>query len=110
MVLSGLAAGSAQERVAAQMALADLPLRSFLNDLLVPYESDEVSRLIVDTHDAAAFAPIAHLTDDTSGIAASLLDGLLYGSGDAVIGINPATDNVPQVVKLVTMLDAIIQR
>ncbi|MDO8455297.1 MAG: ethanolamine ammonia-lyase subunit EutB [Burkholderiaceae bacterium] len=184
-VLAGLAAGSAQERVAAQMALADLPLRSFLNDLLVPYERDEVSRLIVDSHDAAAFAPIAHLTvgdfrnwllgdtadsatlaavapgitpemaaavskimrnqdlilvakkcrvvtrfrntlgleqrlatrlqpnhptDDTSGIAASVLDGLLYGSGDAVIGINPATDNVPQVVKIVTLLDAIIQR
>ena len=184
-VLAGLAAGSAQERVAAQMALADLPLRSFLNDLLVPYEQDEVSRLIVDSHDAAAFAPIAHLTvgdfrnwllgdavdsttlaavapgitpemaaavskimrnqdlilvakkcrvvtrfrntlglenrlatrlqpnhptDDTGGIAASLLDGLLYGSGDAVIGINPATDNVPQVVKIVTLLDAIIQR
>jgi ethanolamine ammonia-lyase large subunit len=51
-----------------------------------------------------------HPTDDTSGIAASLLDGLLYGSGDAVIGINPATDNVPQVVKIITLLDAIIQR
>jgi ethanolamine ammonia-lyase large subunit len=184
-VLAGLAAGSAEERVAAQMALADLPLRTFLNDLLVPYESDEVTRLIVDSHDALAFAPIAHLTvgdfrnwllgdaadsatlsavapgitpemaaavskimrnqdlilvakkcrvmtrfrntlglenrlatrlqpnhptDDTSGIAASLLDGLLYGSGDAVIGINPATDNVAQVVKIVTLLDAIIQR
>jgi len=184
-VLAGLAAGSAQERVAAQMALADLPLCTFLNDLLVPYEQDEVSRLIVDTHDATAFAPIAHLTvgdfrnwllsdavdsttlaavasgitpemaaavskimrnqdlilvakkcrvvtrfrntlglehrlatrlqpnhptDDTSGIAAGVLDGLLYGSGDAVIGINPATDNVPQVVKIVTLLDAIIQR
>ncbi|BDT69935.1 ethanolamine ammonia-lyase heavy chain [Comamonadaceae bacterium OS-1] len=184
-VLAGVAAGNAQERVAAQMALADLPLATFLNLQVVPYESDEVTRLIIDSHDAAAFAPIRHLTvgdfrnwllsdavdsatlavvapgitpemaaavskimrnqdlilvakkcrvitafrntigleqrlstrlqpnhptDDTSGIAASVLDGLLYGSGDAVIGINPATDNVPQVVKIVTMLDAIIQR
>ena len=183
--LAGVAAGSAEERAAAQMALADVPLRQFLNEAVVPYESDEVTRLIVDTHDAAAFAPIAHLTvgsfrewllsdeadseglatltagitpemaaatskimrnqdlitvarkvrvrsrfrdtiglagrlstrlqpnhptDDTAGIAASLLDGLLYGSGDAVIGINPATDNVPQVIRLLHMLDAVIQR
>ena len=183
--LAGLAAASAEERVAAQMALADLPLRLFLNELVVPYEDDEVTRLIVDDHDAAAFAPIAHLTvgdlrnwllgdaadsatlaavapgitpemaaavskimriqdlvlvarkcrvvtrfrntiglegrmatrlqpnhptDDATGIAASLLDGLLYGSGDAVIGINPATDNVPQVIKIVSMLDEIIAR
>jgi len=183
--LAGLAAASAEERVAAQMALADLPLRLFLNELVVPYEDDEVTRLIMDDHDAAAFAPLAHLTvgdlrnwllgdaadtttlaavapgitpemaaavskimriqdlvlvarkcrvvtrfrntiglegrmatrlqpnhptDDATGIAASLLDGLLYGSGDAVIGINPATDNVPQVIKIVTMLDEIIDR
>ena len=184
-VLAGVAAGNAQERVAAQMALADLPLATFLSLPVVPYESDEVTRLIIDSHDASAFAPIRHLTvgdfrnwllsdavdsatlavvapgitpemaaavskimrnqdlilvarkcrvvtafrntigleqrlstrlqpnhptDDTSGIAAVVLDGLLYGSGDAVIGINPATDNVPQVVKIITMLDAIIQR
>nr|WP_315426946.1 ethanolamine ammonia-lyase subunit EutB [uncultured Albidiferax sp.] len=184
-LLAGVAAGNAQERVAAQMALADLPLATFLQQPVVPYESDEVTRLIIDSHHAAAFAPIQHLTvgdfrnwllsdpvdsatlaavspgitpemaaavskimrnqdlilvakkcrvitafrntvgleqrlstrlqpnhptDDTSGIAASVLDGLLYGSGDAVIGINPATDNVPQVIKIVTMLDAIIQR
>ena len=183
--LAGLGAGNAEERVAAQMALAELPLSVFLNEVVVPYEQDEVTRLIVDTHDAAAFACIAHLTvgdfrnwllgdaadtatltaaapgitpemaaavskimriqdlvlvarkcsvvtrfrntiglagrmatrlqpnhptDDASGIAASLLDGLLYGSGDAVIGINPATDNVPQVIRLVTMLDEIIAR
>ena len=183
--LAGVAAGSAEERVAAQMALADLPLTTFLNEAVVPYETDEVTRLIVDTHDAAAFAPIRHLTvgglrdwllgdaadeaclarvapgitpemaaavskimriqdlvlvarkcrvvtrfrntiglpgtlstrlqpnhplDDPSGIAASLFDGLMYGSGDAVIGINPATDNVAQVVRLVTMLDDIISR
>ncbi len=181
--LAGLAAGTAEERVAAQMALADLPLQTFLNHALVPYESDEVTRLIVDRHDPAAFAPICHLTvgdfrnwllgdaadsaalaaaapgitpemaaavskvmriqdlvlvarkcrvvtsfrntlglegrmatrlqpnhptDDASGIAASILDGLMYGSGDAVIGINPATDNVPQVVRLLHMLDQVI--
>jgi len=183
--LAGVAAGSAEERVAAQMALADLPLSTFLNEVVVPYELDEVTRLIVDSHDAAAFAPIAHLTvgglrdwllgdeadeamlarigpgvtpemaaavskimriqdlvlvarkcrvvtrfrstiglpgtlstrlqpnhplDDVSGIAASLFDGLMYGSGDAVIGINPATDNLPQVIKLVSMLDDVIRR
>ncbi|WP_323143023.1 ethanolamine ammonia-lyase subunit EutB [Massilia phyllosphaerae] len=183
--LAGLAAGSSEERVAAQMALAALPLRTFLNEAVVPYEDDEVTRLIVDGHDAAAFQPVAHLTvgdfrnwllgdaadeaalaalapgitpemaaavskimriqdlvlvarkcrvvtrfrntiglagtlstrlqpnhplDDASGIAASLLDGLLYGSGDAVIGINPATDNVPQVVRILGMLDEAIAR
>jgi len=183
--LAGLAAGSAEERVAAQMKLAELPLSIFLNDLLVPYEQDEISRLIVDGHDATAFAAIRHLTvgdfrnwllsdqvddvvltaaapgitpemaaavskimrvqdlilvgkkcrvvtrfrntiglphslstrlqpnhptDDATGIAASILDGLLYGSGDAVIGINPATDNVPQVIKIVGMLNDIIDR
>ncbi|HAT32208.1 MAG TPA: ethanolamine ammonia lyase large subunit [Janthinobacterium sp.] len=183
--LAGVAAGSAEERVAAQMALAALPLATFLSEVVVPYESDEITRLIIDEHDAAAFARIRHLTvgdfrnwllsdvvdavaltsaapgitpemaaavskimriqdlvlvarkcrvvtafrntvglagtlstrlqpnhptDDASGIAASVLDGLLYGSGDAVIGINPATDNVPQVIKIVTMLDDIITR
>jgi ethanolamine ammonia-lyase large subunit len=183
--LAGLAAASAEERVAAQMTLAAVPLATFLSNLLIPYEQDEISRLIVDDHDAAAFARISHLTvgdfrnwllsdavdeqmltavapgitpemaaavskimrvqdlilvakkcrvvtrfrntiglagsfstrlqpnhptDDASGIAASILDGLLYGSGDAVIGINPATDNVPQVIKIVSMLDDIIQR
>ncbi|QBE61830.1 ethanolamine ammonia-lyase subunit EutB [Pseudoduganella lutea] len=183
--LAGVAAGSAEERVAAQMALAALPLTTFLNEAVVPYETDEVTRLIVDEHDAAAFAPVRHLTvgdfrdwllsdeadmaalarlapgitpemaaavskimriqdlvlvarkcrpvtrfrntiglpgtlstrlqpnhptDDPSGIAASLFDGLLYGSGDAVIGINPATDNVPQVIHIVRMLDEIIAR
>ncbi len=184
-LLAGVAAGSAQERVAAQMALAEVPLTRFLRDALIPYEDDEITRLIVDTHDVAAFAPLRHLTvgdfrnwllsdaadsatlaavapgitpemaaavskimrnqdlilvakkcravtafrntiglpgrmatrlqpnhptDDATGIAASMLDGLLYGSGDAVIGINPATDNVAQVVQIVTMLDAVISR
>jgi ethanolamine ammonia-lyase large subunit len=183
--LAGLAADSAEQRVAAQMALAALPLSTFLNQVVVPYESDEVTRLIIDSHDAAAFAPISHLTvgdfrnwllsdavdaaalaavapgitpemaaavskimrlqdlilvaskcrvvtafrntiglpqrfstrlqpnhptDDPRGIAASILDGLLYGSGDAVIGINPASDNVPQLVTLLTMLDQVIDR
>ena len=184
-LLAGVAAGSAQERVAAQMALAEVPLTRFLRDALIPYEDDEITRLIVDTHDVAAFAPLRHLTvgdfrnwllsdaadsatlaavapgitpemaaavskimrnqdlilvakkcrvvtafrntiglpgrmatrlqpnhptDDATGIAASMLDGLLYGSGDAVIGINPASDNVAQVVQIVTMLDAVISR
>lgn len=184
-LLAGVAASSAEERVVAQMCLAELPLKTFLNETLVPYESDEVTRLIIDEHDAAAFNAISHLsvgdfrnwllsdaadtatltalapgitpemaaavsklmrvqdlilvakkcrvvtafrntlglenriatrlqpnhpTDDSTGIAASILDGLLYGSGDAVIGINPASDNVPQVIKLLHMLDAIIEQ
>lgn len=182
-MLAGVAAHTAQERAAAQMALAELPLRTFLTEALVPYESDEVTRLILDSHSAEAFAPVSHLTvgdfrnwllsdaadtdaltalapgitpemaaavsklmrnqdlilvakkcrvvtafrntiglpgrmatrlqpnhptDDATGIAASLLDGLLYGSGDAVIGINPATDNVAQVMKLVHMMGDVI--
>ncbi|HRE55663.1 MAG TPA: ethanolamine ammonia-lyase subunit EutB, partial [Candidatus Competibacter sp.] len=60
--LAEVAAATAEERVAAQMALAELPLKTFLNEVLVPYETDEVTRLIIGTHDAAAFAPISHLT------------------------------------------------
>jgi ethanolamine ammonia-lyase large subunit len=182
--LAGLAADSEEERVAAQMALAETPLRCFLDEALVPYEHDEVTRLIIDSHDEAAFTPVArftvgefrdwlleyttdaaklsalapgitpemaaavsklmriqdmvlvarkcrvvarfrntlglegrlssrlqpnHPTDDLKGIAASILDGLMYGCGDAVIGINPATDNVDQAVMLVNMLDEIIR-
>jgi ethanolamine ammonia-lyase large subunit len=178
--LAGLAADSAEERVAAQLRLADLPLAAFLEEPLIPYEQDEVTRLIFDTHDAAAFAPLRgltvggfrnwllayetdaaaladaapgitpemaaavsklmrnqdliavarkcrvvtrfrttiglpgrlsarlqpnHPTDDPRGIAAAVLDGLLYGSGDAVIGINPATDSPQQVVALLRLLD-----
>ncbi|MGB8040468.1 MAG: ethanolamine ammonia-lyase subunit EutB, partial [Pseudolabrys sp.] len=180
--LAGLAAETGEERIAAQFALADLPLRTFLNEPVVPYEADEVTRLIIDVHDKAAFARIAHLTvgdfrdwllsdeatadalgalaagvtpemaaavskisrlqdlmvmaakcsvvtrfrntvglpgrlsvrlqpnhptDDPAGIAASILDGLLLGSGDAVIGINPATDSVERARQLVSMLDDI---
>jgi ethanolamine ammonia-lyase large subunit len=180
--LAGIAATSDAQRVAARFALADLPLRAFLSEAVVPYEADEVTRLILDAHDAAAFAPIAHLTvggfrdwllsheadavalgaispgltpemvaaasklmrnqdlivvarkrrvvttfrstlglegrlatrlqpnhptDDLRGIAASTLDGLLNGSGDAVIGVNPATDSVPNGVALLEMLDGL---
>ena len=183
--LAGIAATSAEERVAAQYALADLPLQHFLEEHLIPYETDEVTRLIVDTHNAAAFAPIAsltvgefrdwllsadatgerltaltpgitpemaaavsklmriqdlilvaakiqvvtrfrttvglpgrlstrlqpnHPTDDPAGIAASLLDGLLLGSGDAVIGINPVSDNPSTVTRLLRMIDTVRQR
>src|SRR5450432_931688 len=180
--LAGLAAASAEERARAQMALADVPLKAFLAEPVIPYEEDEVTRLICDSHDAAAFRPVAHLTvgefrdwllseqagaerlsalapglipemaaavskimrlqdlvtvgakcrvvtrfrstiglagrlstrlqpnhptDDLKGIAASVLDGLCYGSGDAVIGVNPATDNVATVEALLRMLDGV---
>jgi ethanolamine ammonia-lyase large subunit len=183
--LAGISASSAEERVAAQYALAEVPLRQFLSDLLIAYEADEVTRLIVDTHDPAAFAPIAsltvgefrdwllshdatcdklaavspgitpemaaavsklmraqdlilvaakirvvtrfrttvglpgrlstrlqpnHPTDDAAGIAASMLDGLLLGSGDAVIGINPVSDNPGTVTRLLCMIDALRER
>ena len=184
-MLAGIAAASAQERVAAQMCLADLPLGTFLEEALVPYEDDSVTRLILDTHDRAAFAPIAHLTvggfrdwllsdnadgavlaalapgvtpemaaavskimrnqdlilaarkcrvttrfnntiglpgtmavrlqpnhptDDPAGIMASILDGLLYGCGDAVIGINPASDSIQTLGDLLRLLDDVIRR
>lgn len=184
-VLAGVAAADSQERAAAQLVLADLPLKTFLREAVVPYEADEVTRLILDTHDAAAFAPVSHMTvgdfrnwllsdaadaaalaslaagltpemvagvskicrnqdlvlvarkcrvvtrfrstiglpgrlstrlqpnhptDSAAGIAASVLDGLMYGSGDATIGVNPATDSVPAVTRLVHMLGEIIER
>ncbi|NOV30630.1 ethanolamine ammonia-lyase subunit EutB [Methylomonas sp. ZR1] len=178
--LAGLAADSEVERAVAQRALADVPLRRFIEEPLIAPELDEVSRLILERHDPQAFAPIAslsvgefrdwlltehndlaaisaglmpemvaavskimrnqdlvavarrcrvvtrfrstiglpgrlstrlqpnHPTDDPRGIAASILDGLLYGSGDAVIGINPATDNLHNVHTLLNLLDEII--
>ena len=184
-VLAGVAAQSAAERMAARMELADVPLDAFLHEALVPYETDEVTRLIVDRHDAGAFAPVAaltvgalrdwlllestdtaalanvapgltpemvaavsklmrnqdlilvarkcsvvtrfrntlglpghlavrlqpnHPTDDPQGIAASMLDGLLYGAGDAVVGINPARDSVAAVCELLQRLDAVRER
>jgi ethanolamine ammonia-lyase large subunit len=184
-VLAGVAAGSMAERVAAQMALADLPLTTFLSEAVVPYEADEITRLILDTHDAGAFAPVAaltvgglrdwllsdeadgaalaalspgltpemaaavakicriqdliliaakrrvttrfrdtiglpgrlasrlqpnHPTDDPKGILASIVDGLLLGCGDAVIGINPASDSPQRVHDLLSMLDDLRQR
>lgn len=183
--LAGIAAESAEERVAAQMVLAELPLTTFLHEHLIPYEEDEVTRLIIDSHDSAAFAQVAdltvgqlrdwllteeadqatlttlapgltpemvaavaklmrvqdlilvaskcqvvtrfrntlglagtfgvrlqpnHPTDDLKGIAASILDGLCYGCGDAVIGINPATDSVDNIQRLLEMLDMIRER
>jgi len=183
--LAGLAAENAEERVAARAVLADLPLGVFLDEMVVPYEDDEVTRLIVDTHDEAAFAPVAqltvgglrdwllsyeassevltalapgltpemaaavsklmrnqdliqvarkcrvvtrfrdtiglpgrlsvrlqpnHPTDDPRGVAASILDGLLYGCGDAVIGINPASDSIPAAIDLLHLIDDVRQR
>jgi ethanolamine ammonia-lyase large subunit len=183
--LASLAAASAAERVRAQMRLADVPLRAFLAEPVIPYEIDEVTRLICDSHDAAAFSPVAHLTvgefrdwllsgqatterltalapgltpemvaavskimrlqdlvsvsakcrvvtrfrstiglagrlstrlqpnhptDDPKGIAASILEGLSYGNGDAVIGVNPVSDNPASVESLLRMLDLIRER
>jgi ethanolamine ammonia-lyase large subunit len=184
-VLAGVAAATAEERVAAQFALAELPLARFCDEAVVPYEDDEVTRLIVDTHDAEAFAPVRsftvgelrdwllsdeatgeriaalspgltpemvagasklmrvqdliaaarkigvvsrfrttvglkgrlsarlqpnHPTDSPAGIAAAILDGLLMGSGDAVVGINPAADNVEGTTQLLRMIDALRRR
>lgn len=181
-LLAGVAAASAEERVAARYCLADVPLRDFLQHAIVPYEEDEITRLIIDSHDAAAFAPVAHLTvggfrdwllsdaanpatlaalapgitpemaaavsklmrnqdlilvarkcrvvtafrntqglpghmgvrlqpnhptDDARGIAAAMLDGLLYGAGDAVIGINPATDSPEAIHTMLAMMDEV---
>jgi ethanolamine ammonia-lyase large subunit len=181
--LAGIAAASATERVAAQLALAEVTLGEILNAPVVPYEADEVTRLILDTHDAASFAPVASLTvgafrdhllaaapedlaalrpgltpemvaavskimrlqdliavaakcrvttafrntiglpgrlsvrlqpnhpvDDPAGVAASTLDGLLLGAGDAVIGVNPATDSVAATTDLLRMLDAVREK
>ena len=180
--LAGLSAASTEERVRAQMKLANAPLKAFLAEPIIPYETDEVTRLICDSHDLAAFAPVSHLTvgdfrdwllsdqadseslqalatgltpemaaavskimrlqdlvsvaakcrvvtrfrstiglpgrlatrlqpnhptDDLKGIAASVLDGLSYGNGDAVIGVNPATDSVGTVEAILHMLDRI---
>jgi len=179
-MMAGLSATTYEERVAAQLALADVPLNTFLNELVVPYETDEVSRLIIDSHDREAFKTISHLTvggfrdwlllegtdgnvlsylhngitpemaaavskimrnqdlimvarkievitsfrntiglkgrfsarlqpnhptDDPIGITASILGGLVYGSGDAMIGINPATDSPETVMKLLVLID-----
>ncbi|WP_046867959.1 ethanolamine ammonia-lyase subunit EutB [Microvirga massiliensis] len=184
-MLAGIAAGSAEENVAARMCLADIPLQTFLAESLIPYEADEVTRLILDTHDRRAFAPVSHHTvgsfrdwllsdqadsatlaaiapgitpemaaavskimrnqdliltarkcrvttrfnntiglpgtlavrlqpnhptDDPAGITASILDGLLYGCGDAVIGINPASDSIGVITDLLKLLDEIIRR
>jgi ethanolamine ammonia-lyase large subunit len=184
-VLAGVAARSAEERVAAQCALADVALTRFCDEQVVPYEQDEVTRLIVEEHDAEAFAPVRsftvgelrdwllsddataerlaaltvgltpemaaavsklmrvqdliaaaakirvvtkfrttvglpgrlsarlqpnHPTDDAAGIAASILDGLLLGSGDAVIGINPAGDSAEVTARLLRMIDAVRER
>jgi len=184
-LLAGIAAASAEESVAARMCLADLPLKTFLDEAVIPYETDEVTRLIVDTHDATAFGAIAHLTvgdfrdfllsdacdarvmadiapgvtpemaaavsklmrnqdlilaarkrrvvtrfrntigesgvmavrlqpnhptDDLAGIAAATLDGLLCGCGDAVIGVNPASDSIPVLARISDLLDTLITR
>jgi ethanolamine ammonia-lyase large subunit len=184
-LLAGIAAATAEERMAAKLALAEIPLKRFLDEPLIAYETDDITRLIVDTHDAKAFAAIAslsvgefrdwllsdatdgatlqalapgltpemvaavsklmrnqdlvlaarkcrvvtrfrntlglpqrlavrlqpnHPTDDPQGIAASILDGLLYGCGDAVIGINPVSDEPAKLAALWRLLDELIAR
>jgi len=96
--LAGVAAGSAEERVAAQMALADLPLTTFLNEAVVPYELDEVTRLIVDSHDAAAFAPIRHLT------VGGLRDWLLDDAADAALLARVAAGITPEMAAAVAKI------
>src|ERR1700730_9356164 len=102
-VLAGIAAQSGEERVAAQYALADLPLLTFLNAPTVPYETDEVTRLIIDTHDKAAFAPIAHLTvggfrdwllsdEATTSVLAALAPGITPEMAAAVSKISRLQD------------------
>ena len=76
--LAGLAAKSYEERIAAQIALADVPLKTFLNEMVIPYESDEVTRLIIDTHDTNAFASISHFT------VGALRDWLLGDDADTI--------------------------
>ena len=183
--LAGIAAESAEQMIAARIALSDVPLKQFLHETVIPYEDDEVTRLIVDSHDASAFAAVSSLTvgafrdwllsdaakcdslrqlsrgvtpemaaavsklmrnqdlilvakkcqvmsafrntiglsgrmsmrlqpnhpfDDPKGITASILDGLLLGSGDACIGINPASDDPATIGGLWRLLDDIIMR
>lgn len=183
--LAGIGAQGPVERLAAHMALADLPLKTFLRDPVIPLETDEVSRLIADQHDMRAFEPISgltvgelrewllspatdnrrleaatfgftpemlaavskimrvqdliavaakrevvtrfrstiglhgrlstrnqpnHPTDDSRGIAVSAIDGLLMGAGDAVIGVNPATDALEDYVRVVSLLDELRSR
>lgn len=184
-LLAGLAASSDEERVAARFVLADVPLKRFLSEALVPYEDDDVTRMIIDDHDADAFELVSsmtvgefrnwlltddatpetikhlapgltpemvaavsklmrnqdliavarkchvvtafrntiglpghlavrlqpnHPTDDPAGVAASILDGLMHGSGDAVIGINPATDSPEAMIELLKLIDEVRER
>jgi ethanolamine ammonia-lyase large subunit len=181
--LAGVAAANAEERVAAQLCLAEVPLAQFLGEAVIPAEEDQVTRLILEQHDASAFAVVSdlsvggfrdwllryetdtvtlqalapglmpemvaavskimsnqdlilvaakarvitqfrntlglpgtlavrlqpnHPTDDPGGIAASILDGLMYGCGDAVIGINPATDSPAAATALLHLIDRLI--
>ena len=183
--LAGLSASSNEERIAAQLALSDVPLKTFLNEVVIPYEDDEITRLIIDNHDKISFSQISHLTigefrnwlltnevngeilnlissgltpemvaavskimrnqdliavaqkceviskfrttvgqkgrlsvrlqpnhptDSQNGILASMVDGLMYGCGDAVIGINPATDSPEVVSHLLTVLNDVREK
>jgi ethanolamine ammonia-lyase large subunit len=179
-VLAGICANSYEERIAAQIALSNVPLKNFLNEVVIDYEKDDITRLIIDSHDKVAFTAISHLTvggfrdwllskevtneiihsvangitpemaaavskimslqdlilvaqkievvtkfrttvglkgrfstrlqpnhpnDDNKGIMASTLDGLLFGCGDAVIGINPVSESEEIVISILSMLE-----
>jgi 2-ketocyclohexanecarboxyl-CoA hydrolase len=104
-VLAGVAATSAEQRVAARLVLADLPLATFLADLLVPYESDEVTRLIIDSHDAAAFAAIAHLT--VGGLRDWLLSDAADGAALAALAMGLTPEMVAAVTKIMRNQDLI---
>jgi ethanolamine ammonia-lyase large subunit len=103
--LAGIAARSSVERVAAQMALADLPLTVFLNEAVVPYESDEVTRLIFDTHDAAAFAPVASLT--VGGLRDWLLSYEATGESLAALAPGLTPEMAAAVSKLMRVQDLV---
>src|SRR5882762_5661313 len=96
--LAGIAADSAEQMIAARMALADLPLQKFLNEAVIPYEDDEVTRLIVDSHDASAFAPVAAMT------VGAFRDFLLSDAADAAVLARLARGLTPEMVAAVTKL------
>ncbi len=101
--LAGCAAASDTERAAAQWALAEVPLTVFLNEAVVPYESDEVTRLIMDSHDAQAFSPVASLT--VGGLRDHLLE-IAAGPADVAAATFAAVSRglTPEMVAAVSKL------
>src|SRR5262252_10931939 len=104
--LAGLAAETGEERVAAQFAVADLPLTTFLNETVVPYETDEVTRLIIDTHDKAAFARIAHLT--VGGLRDWLLSDAATTEALAALAPGVTPEMAAAVAKIMSLQDLML--